>query len=71
MLGFKAPKNGPKNSPKFKKRRKMTKTTLPLGGDPIQGQQLGKNSFSTKVDFVIHLKIDQNGKWFWSFFGVF
>ena len=29
------PKNGPKNGPKFKKRRKITKTTLPLEGDPI------------------------------------
>ena len=29
------PKNGQKNSPKFKKRRKMTKTTFPHLGDPI------------------------------------
>ena len=50
MLGFKklqdatflcfefstrVPKNSSKNGPKFKKRRKMTKTTFPLLGDPI------------------------------------
>ena len=29
------PKNGPKNDPKFKKRRKMTKTICTLLGDPI------------------------------------
>ena len=40
----------------------MTKTIFPLDGDPIYGQKLGKNSFSKKVDFVVHLKIDQNGK---------
>ena len=28
-------KNGPKNGPKFKKRRKMTKTIFPLGGHSI------------------------------------
>merc|ERR1712127_1157417 len=56
------PKNGPKNGPKFKKRQKITKTIFTLLGHSIYGQNLGKNSFSKKVDFQVRLKIDQNGK---------
>ena len=35
IINVRVPKNSPKNSPMFKIRRKMTKTTFPLGGDSI------------------------------------